>query len=156
MKNIMEFNGGYKAVIAYDPGIEMFRGDFLNLISRAKNVLHRPPWRQQRPGAFLDELKRRDCTHKKGVLRRVFNSLDACPLPSVAKLPNTASHGVSPSPPCLGGDRALSSNGAKHSTVAVKTLSTAFLRRKYPRRHQLSGSTVFAMAPEDKFAILPR
>ena len=31
MKNIMEFEDGYKAVIAYDPEIEMFRGDFLGL-----------------------------------------------------------------------------------------------------------------------------
>ena len=27
----MEFSGGYKAVIAYDPEIEMFRGEFLDL-----------------------------------------------------------------------------------------------------------------------------
>ena len=31
MKNIMEFEGGYKAVIAYDPEIEMFRGEFVGL-----------------------------------------------------------------------------------------------------------------------------
>ena len=31
MKNIMDFDGGYKAVIAYDPEIEMFRGDFIGL-----------------------------------------------------------------------------------------------------------------------------
>ena len=31
MKNIMEFDGGYKAVITYDPEIDMFRGDFLGL-----------------------------------------------------------------------------------------------------------------------------
>jgi predicted HicB family RNase H-like nuclease len=31
MKNIMEFDGGYKAVIAYDPDIEMFRGEFIGL-----------------------------------------------------------------------------------------------------------------------------
>lgn len=30
MNNIMEFNG-YKAVINYDPEIEMFRGEFINL-----------------------------------------------------------------------------------------------------------------------------
>ena len=30
MKNIMEING-YKAVIAYDPEIEMFRGEFIGL-----------------------------------------------------------------------------------------------------------------------------
>ena len=31
MKNVMEFAGGYKAVIAYDPEIEMFRGEFIGL-----------------------------------------------------------------------------------------------------------------------------
>ncbi len=31
MKNIMEFEGGYQAVISYDPEIEMFRGEFLEL-----------------------------------------------------------------------------------------------------------------------------
>lgn len=31
MKNIMEFDGGYRAVIAYDPDIEMFRGEFIGL-----------------------------------------------------------------------------------------------------------------------------
>ena len=31
MKNVMEFEGGYKAVIAYDSEIEMFRGEFFGL-----------------------------------------------------------------------------------------------------------------------------
>lgn len=31
MKNIMEFDGGFQAVIAYDPDIEMFRGEFVGL-----------------------------------------------------------------------------------------------------------------------------
>ncbi len=31
MKNIMKFKGGYKAVISYDPEIEMFRGEFTGL-----------------------------------------------------------------------------------------------------------------------------
>lgn len=31
MKNVMEFEGGYQAVIAYDPEIEMFRGEFVGL-----------------------------------------------------------------------------------------------------------------------------
>jgi predicted HicB family RNase H-like nuclease len=31
MKNVMEFDGGYKAVIPYDPEIEMFRGEFVGL-----------------------------------------------------------------------------------------------------------------------------
>ena len=31
MKNVMIFDGGYKAVIAYDPNIEMFRGEFIGL-----------------------------------------------------------------------------------------------------------------------------
>ena len=31
MKDVMEFDGGYKAVIAYDPEIEMFRGEFAEL-----------------------------------------------------------------------------------------------------------------------------
>ncbi len=31
MNNIMEFEGGYKAVICYDPAIEMFRGEFVGL-----------------------------------------------------------------------------------------------------------------------------
>jgi predicted HicB family RNase H-like nuclease len=31
MKNVMEFDGGYKAIIAYDPEIEMFRGEFFGL-----------------------------------------------------------------------------------------------------------------------------
>ena len=30
MKNVMDFNG-YKAAIAYDPEIEMFRGEFVGL-----------------------------------------------------------------------------------------------------------------------------
>lgn len=31
MKNIMTFDDGYKAVIAYDPEIEMFRGEFVGI-----------------------------------------------------------------------------------------------------------------------------
>lgn len=31
MKNVMTFDGGYKAVIAYDPEIDMFRGEFVGL-----------------------------------------------------------------------------------------------------------------------------
>ena len=31
MNNVMEFEGGYKAVITYDPEIEMFRGEFVGL-----------------------------------------------------------------------------------------------------------------------------
>ena len=31
MRNVMEFDGGYKAVVAYDPEIEMFRGEFFGL-----------------------------------------------------------------------------------------------------------------------------
>ena len=31
MRNVMEFEGGYKAVITYDPEIEMFRGEFVGL-----------------------------------------------------------------------------------------------------------------------------
>lgn len=31
MKNVMQFDGGYQAVIAYDPEIEMFRGEFVGL-----------------------------------------------------------------------------------------------------------------------------
>lgn len=31
MKNIMKFDGGYKALIAYDPEIDMFRGEFVGL-----------------------------------------------------------------------------------------------------------------------------
>ena len=31
MKNVMKFAGGYKAIIAYDPEIEMFRGEFFGL-----------------------------------------------------------------------------------------------------------------------------
>ncbi|RRD71232.1 MULTISPECIES: type II toxin-antitoxin system HicB family antitoxin [unclassified Desulfovibrio] len=31
MKNVMDFDGGYQAVIAYDPEIEMFRGEFVGL-----------------------------------------------------------------------------------------------------------------------------
>lgn len=31
MNNTMKFKGGYKAVIAYDPDIEMFRGEFIGL-----------------------------------------------------------------------------------------------------------------------------
>ena len=31
MRNVIEFDGGYKAVIAYDPEIEMFRGEFVGL-----------------------------------------------------------------------------------------------------------------------------
>lgn len=31
MKNVMTFEDGYKAVITYDPEIEMFRGEFVGL-----------------------------------------------------------------------------------------------------------------------------
>ena len=31
MKNVLEFEGGYQAVIAYDPEIEMSRGEFVGL-----------------------------------------------------------------------------------------------------------------------------
>ena len=31
MKNVMEFDGGYKAVISFDQEIEMFRGEFVGL-----------------------------------------------------------------------------------------------------------------------------
>lgn len=31
MRNVMEFDGGYQAVITYDPEIEMFRGEFIGL-----------------------------------------------------------------------------------------------------------------------------
>ena len=31
MKNIMRFDGGYKAVITYDQEIGMFRGEFIGL-----------------------------------------------------------------------------------------------------------------------------
>lgn len=31
MKNTMDFEGGYKAVITYDPEIELFRGEFVGL-----------------------------------------------------------------------------------------------------------------------------
>lgn len=31
MKNIMKFDDGYKAVIAYDPEIDIFRGEFVGL-----------------------------------------------------------------------------------------------------------------------------
>lgn len=31
MNNIMTFEGNYKAVISYDPEIEMFRGEFIGL-----------------------------------------------------------------------------------------------------------------------------
>ena len=31
MKNVMNFPGGYQAVISYDPEIEMFRGEFVGL-----------------------------------------------------------------------------------------------------------------------------
>jgi predicted HicB family RNase H-like nuclease len=31
MMNVMEFDGGYKATITYDPEIEMFRGEFFGL-----------------------------------------------------------------------------------------------------------------------------
>ena len=31
MKNVLEFEGGYKSVITYDPELEMFRGEFVGL-----------------------------------------------------------------------------------------------------------------------------
>lgn len=31
MKNVMDFPGGYQAVISYDPELEMFRGEFVGL-----------------------------------------------------------------------------------------------------------------------------
>ena len=31
MKSVMDFPGGYQAVISYDPEIEMFRGEFIGL-----------------------------------------------------------------------------------------------------------------------------
>ena len=35
MRNVMEFEGGYQAVITYDPEIEMFRGEFIGLNGEA-------------------------------------------------------------------------------------------------------------------------
>lgn len=35
MNNILEFDNGYKAIIAYDPEIEMFRGEFIGLTGGA-------------------------------------------------------------------------------------------------------------------------
>ena len=35
MKNVMEFEGGYQAVITYDPEIGMFRGEFIGLNGEA-------------------------------------------------------------------------------------------------------------------------
>ena len=31
MKNIMDFPGGYQAIISYDPEIELFRGEFIGI-----------------------------------------------------------------------------------------------------------------------------
>jgi predicted HicB family RNase H-like nuclease len=31
MKNVLEFPGGYSAVIIFDPELDMFRGEFVNL-----------------------------------------------------------------------------------------------------------------------------
>lgn len=31
MKNVMDFPGGYQAVVSYDPAIEMLRGEFMGL-----------------------------------------------------------------------------------------------------------------------------
>ena len=69
MKNIMEFEGGYKAVIAYDPEIEMFRGDFTGLNGGADfyaadlSSLRREGEESLR--VFLEECARRGVTPRK-------------------------------------------------------------------------------------------
>ena len=69
MKNVMEFEGGYKAIIAYDPEIEMFRGDFTGLNGGADFYavdlpsLHREGEESLR--VFLEECARCGVTPRK-------------------------------------------------------------------------------------------
>jgi predicted HicB family RNase H-like nuclease len=39
VKNVLDFPAGYRAVIAYDPALEMFRGEFIDL-----NEAQTMPW----------------------------------------------------------------------------------------------------------------
>ena len=62
MKNVMKFDGGYQAVISYDPEICMFRGEFIGLNGGAdfyaedlSRILHRnslAAYRNLEGGAF--------------------------------------------------------------------------------------------------------
>ena len=69
LDNIMEFDGGYKAVIAFDPEIEMFRGDFVGLNGDADfyasdmEGLRREGTESLR--IFLEECKRHDVSPNK-------------------------------------------------------------------------------------------
>ena len=70
MKNVMEFDGGYRAVIAYDPEIEMFRGDFVDLNGGA-DFYAADLEGLRREGAaslrvFLDECARHGVSPRKG------------------------------------------------------------------------------------------
>ena len=69
MKNIMEFEGGYKAVIAYDPEIEMFRGDFAGLNGGADfYAVDLPGLRREGEESlrvFLEECARRGVAPRK-------------------------------------------------------------------------------------------
>ena len=69
MKNVMAFDGGYKAIIIYDPEIEMFRGEFVGLNGGADfyatdlEGLHREGMKSLR--IFLDECERHGISPRK-------------------------------------------------------------------------------------------
>lgn len=69
MKNILDFPGGYCAVIAYDPELEMFRGEFVDLNGGA-DFYARDLEGLKREGAlslkiFLDECAARGIAPRK-------------------------------------------------------------------------------------------
>lgn len=69
MKNVLDFPGGYSAVITYDPELEMFRGDFVALNGGAD--FYAPDLEGlKREGAislqvFLDECEARGISPRK-------------------------------------------------------------------------------------------
>ncbi len=58
MKNVMEFDGGYKAVISYDPDIGMFRGEFIGLNGEADFYAKDAEGLKNEGQVSLDVLKR--------------------------------------------------------------------------------------------------
>lgn len=61
MKNVMEFDGGYQAVITYDPEIEMFRGEFVGLNGGA-DFYAKDPESLKREGKISLDVFLRMCT----------------------------------------------------------------------------------------------
>lgn len=69
MKNVMEFDNGYKAVIAYDPEIDMFRGEFVGLNGGADFYANDLAGLRQEGATslriFLEDCERRGITPRK-------------------------------------------------------------------------------------------